>query len=130
MRVIAPEPVSEKALVRKIATVRSRARWTIGARGIGWLISAVCGLALAASLLDRALHLNDPALRAGLLAALVVMVGISLTFTGCGGPGAYKAVLTPAGTYPITITVSGSNNFTETTVVNYVVTAPGMPGQE
>ena len=45
MRVISPEPVSEKALVRKIAAVRSRARWTIGAHGIGWLIAAVCGLA-------------------------------------------------------------------------------------
>lgn len=64
-----------------------------------------------------------------LLATLLIMAGSSLLFTGCAGPGAYSAVLTPAGTYPITITVTGGGA-TSSTVVEFVVTSPGIPGQE
>jgi hypothetical protein len=65
-----------------------------------------------------------------LMALLFVMGGRALTFTGCsGGPGAYHAVLTPAGTYPITITVNVPS-ITKTTIVDFTVTSPGIPGQE
>jgi sugar lactone lactonase YvrE len=67
--------------------------------------------------------------RLSLLATLLIMAGSSLLFTGCAGPGAYSAVLTPAGTYPITITVAGGG-VTSSTVVDFVVTSPGIPGQE
>ena len=66
-----------------------------------------------------------------LTAVLFIMAGSSLIFTGCGagGPGAYKAVLTPAGTYPITVTVKG-NGVTQTTLVYFKVASPGITGQE
>jgi sugar lactone lactonase YvrE len=64
-----------------------------------------------------------------LLGLLLVMVGSSLVMTGCAGPGAYVPVLTPAGTYPITVTVKG-NGATQSTVVNFIVASPGITGQE
>jgi sugar lactone lactonase YvrE len=64
-----------------------------------------------------------------LLGLLLVMLGSSLVMTGCAGPGAYQPVLTPAGTYPITITVKGAG-VTQSTVVNFIVAAPGITGQE
>ena len=64
-----------------------------------------------------------------LLGLLLVMLGSSLVMTGCAGPGAYQPVLTPAGTYPITITVKG-DGVTQTTVVNFIVASPGITGQE
>jgi sugar lactone lactonase YvrE len=65
-----------------------------------------------------------------LMALAFVMAGTALTFTGCsGGPGAYHAVLTPAGTYPITVTVKGAN-LSQSTVIDFTVTSPGIPGQQ
>jgi hypothetical protein len=65
------------------------------------------------------------------LAMFLTLAGSSLIFTGCGagGPGAYQPNLTPAGTYPITITVTGAG-ITRTATVYWTVTAPGIPGQE
>ena len=65
------------------------------------------------------------------LAVLLMMVGSSLAVTGCGlgGPGAYKAVLTPAGTYPIVVNVTGGG-VTHSTTVYWRVSAPGIAGQE
>jgi sugar lactone lactonase YvrE len=65
-----------------------------------------------------------------LMALAFILAGSALTFTGCsGGPGAYHAVLTPAGTYPITVTVKGAN-LSQSTVIDFTVTTPGIPGQE
>ncbi|MES2392677.1 MAG: Ig-like domain repeat protein [Acidobacteriota bacterium] len=66
-----------------------------------------------------------------LTAILFIMAGSSLIFTGCGagGPGAYKPVLTPAGTYPITVKVTG-NGVTQTTLVYFKVASPGIIGQQ
>jgi hypothetical protein len=64
-----------------------------------------------------------------LFALLLVMCGSSLIFSGCAGPGVYKPVLTPAGTYPITVTVTG-DGITKSTTVNFKVSAPGITGQE
>jgi len=74
------------------------------------------------------------------LAVVMVLCGSSLVMTGCAGPGIYQAVLTPAsGTctlggsapcgYPITVTVSGAG-LQATTLVYFVVSSPGIPGQE
>ena len=64
-----------------------------------------------------------------LLALVLVLSGSSLVFTGCAGPGLYKPVLTPAGTYPITVTVTG-DGITASTLVNFKVTSPGIVGQQ
>jgi len=64
-----------------------------------------------------------------LLAMLLVMTGSSLLFTSCAGPGTYTPALTPAGTYPITITVTGGG-VTATTQVIFKVTSPGITGQQ
>jgi len=64
-----------------------------------------------------------------LFALLLVMCGSSLVFTGCAGPGAYSPVLTPAGTYPVTVTVTG-DGITKSTTVNFKVSGPGFTGQE
>ena len=65
-----------------------------------------------------------------LLGLLLSIVGSSAAITGCGsGPGAYNAVLTPTGTYPITVTITGAG-ITHTSVVYWKVTGPGIPGQE
>jgi sugar lactone lactonase YvrE len=66
-----------------------------------------------------------------LLALLMMITGSSLVFTGCGsgGPGAYQPNLTPTGTYPITVKVTGTN-ISHTTVIYWTVTGPGIPGQE
>jgi len=64
-----------------------------------------------------------------LLAMLLIMTGSSMLFTSCAGPGGYTPVLTPAGTYPITITVTGGG-VTATTLVNFKVTSPGIAGQQ
>lgn len=74
------------------------------------------------------------------LAVVMVLCGSSLVMTGCAGPGIYQAVLTPAsGTctlggstacgYPITVTVTGAG-LSATTTVYFVVSSPGIPGQE
>jgi hypothetical protein len=63
-----------------------------------------------------------------LVALLLLMVGSTLTFSGCAGPGDYKAVLTPTGTYPVTFTVT--NGTVSTSVVIDYVTTPGISSIE
>jgi DNA-binding beta-propeller fold protein YncE len=65
-----------------------------------------------------------------ILPLAMLLLGSSLLDSGCAGPGDYKPNLTPAGQYPITITVSGPNGLTKTTQVYFVVTAPGIPAIE
>jgi sugar lactone lactonase YvrE len=64
-----------------------------------------------------------------LLALVMVMCGTSLIFAGCAGPGIYKPTLTPAGTYPVTVTASGAG-VSQSVIVNFKVSAPGITGQE
>jgi len=66
-----------------------------------------------------------------LLAVLMLMIGSSALFTtGCNnGPGAYHANLTPAGTYPVTVTVT-NGTVSSSIVINLFVGAPGIAGQE
>lgn len=64
-----------------------------------------------------------------LLAALVLMAGTAMTLTACAGPGSYTPSLTPAGTYPVTVTVT-NGTVSAQTVVDFTVTAPGIVGQE
>jgi sugar lactone lactonase YvrE len=64
-----------------------------------------------------------------LVALFSLMAGSALTLTGCAGPGVYQAALTPAGVYPITITIT-DGSVTATTLVYFNVNAPGIPGQE
>jgi sugar lactone lactonase YvrE len=92
---------------------------------IGWPLTllGLCGLLLRRRKLAHLRGLT-------LMALAFVMAGSALTFTGCsGGPGAYHAVLTPAGTYPITVTVKGAN-LSQSTVIDFTVTSPGIPGQQ
>jgi hypothetical protein len=74
------------------------------------------------------------------LAIAMVLCGSSLVLTGCAGPGVYTPLLTPASSactlggatacgYPITVTVTGAG-LSATTTVYFVVSAPGIPGQE
>jgi hypothetical protein len=60
---------------------------------------------------------------------LLMLAGSSAVFSGCAGPGAVVPVLTPAGSYPVTVTVSG-DGITQSTTVYFVVGSPGIPGQE
>ena len=67
-----------------------------------------------------------------LLALVLVMCGSTLIFSGCAGPGDYVPVLTPASTgngYPVTVTVSGGG-VSQSVVVYFKVSAPGLPNQE
>jgi len=64
-----------------------------------------------------------------LAAFVLLLIGSSIVGAGCAGPGAEVPVLTPAGTYPITVTVTG-DGITQKTTVYFVVGAPGIPGQE
>ena len=64
-----------------------------------------------------------------LLASVILLAGTALTFAGCAGPGNYAPVLTPAGTYPITITAT-NGTIKASTVVDLTVTAPGIAGQQ
>jgi sugar lactone lactonase YvrE len=65
-----------------------------------------------------------------LTALAMLLAGSSLTLSGCsGGPGAYKPNLTPAGTYPIIVTVTG-DGITQSTIIDFTVAAPGITGQE
>ena len=65
-----------------------------------------------------------------LVAVLMVMAGASLTLSGCAGPGAYQLNPTPAGNYPVVITVHGPNSLSVSTTVEYTVTSPGIAGQQ
>jgi hypothetical protein len=64
-------PPTPEALARGIGRVRRRARVTLLACGAAWLVAAVGGLIVAAALLDRSIHLDSPAVRLVLLAAIV-----------------------------------------------------------
>jgi hypothetical protein len=64
-------PPTAEALARGIGGVRRRARVTLVASGAAWLIVAAGGLILAATLLDRAVHLDSPAARLALLVAVL-----------------------------------------------------------
>jgi hypothetical protein len=64
-----------------------------------------------------------------LMALAFVLAGSSLVLTGCAGPGAYTPNLTPAGTYPITVTVT-NGTVTKTTLIYWKVSSPGITGQE
>jgi hypothetical protein len=64
-----------------------------------------------------------------LVALLSLMSGSALTLSGCAGPGDYKAVLTTAGVYPITITVT-NGTVKSSILVYFNVTSPGIAGQE
>jgi len=66
-----------------------------------------------------------------LVALLCILVGASTVFTGCSpsGPGSYVANLTPAGTYPITITAT-DGSVSSSIVINFAVSSPGITGQE
>jgi hypothetical protein len=90
----------------------------------GWPLTALSLVALLS--LRRRKSLRG----LSLLAMLVLMAGTALTFSGCAGPGDYTASLTPAGTYPITITVKGTSGVSSSTIVDFTVTAPGITGQQ
>ena len=89
--------------------------WPVGLLGLAGIVSLRRRTRLASGL--------------RLFGLLLVFVGTTLTFTGCGGPGTYTPALTPAGSYPITITIKGAG-VTKTTQVIFQVGAPGAAGQE
>jgi len=97
----------------------------IYAAKIGWPMAL---LGLAALLCVR----RRSGMRKGLslLGALLIMAGSSLALSGCAGPGSYIPALTPAGTYPITITVTAPGGGSASAVVNFKVASPGITGQE
>jgi|GEM_PF-3317629 len=65
------QPPTPEALSRGIGLVRRRARATLVASGAAWLVITVGGLIVAASLLDRSVHLDSPLARLGLLAIIL-----------------------------------------------------------
>ncbi len=79
---------------------------------IGWPLT-LAGLFLLLRLRRRSAALK-------LLTLLLLMAGSTLTFTGCAGPGDYQAVLTPTGTYPVTVTATNGTVSTSV-VIDYVV---------
>ena len=90
---------------------------------LGWpimLLGLTGTLRLRRRLGRRGLHL---------VAFLLLLTGSSIVLAGCAGPGAQVPSLTPAGTYPIIVTVTGAG-ISQTTTVYFVVGAPGVPGQE
>jgi hypothetical protein len=103
------------------ATARGGRRIAL-AEMIGWPLTLLGFLGVLRS--RRRLHALT------LAAVLMVLAGASLTLSGCAGPGAYQPNLTPPGTYPITITVKGPNGLTQSTVVDFTVTSPGITGQQ
>jgi hypothetical protein len=64
-----------------------------------------------------------------LMALVMVLAGASLALNGCAGPGAYTPNFTSAGSYPVTITVTGPN-VSQSTVIYFTVTSPGITGQQ
>ena len=64
-----------------------------------------------------------------LMALVMVLAGASLALNGCAGPGAYTPNFTAAGSYPVTITVTGPN-VSQSTVIYFTVTSPGITGQQ
>jgi hypothetical protein len=59
------------ALVQRIRLVRTRARLAMCVRGTAWLIALVSGFILLIGLCDHAVHLDDSAVRFGLLAGII-----------------------------------------------------------
>jgi len=93
---------------------------------IGWPMAL---LGLATLLFFR--RKNGMSKGLSLLGLLLIMAGMSLTVSGCAGPGAYTPALTPGGTYPITITVTDNpGGISTSAVVNFKVASPGITGQE
>ena len=92
---------------------------------IGWPMAL---LGLAALLFVR--RRGDMRKGLSLLGVMLMMAGSSLALSGCAGPGAYTPALTPAGTYPVTITVTAPGGASASAVVNFKVAAPGITGQE
>jgi hypothetical protein len=92
---------------------------------LGWPITLVSLIGLVG------LRKRNGWARAGkLVALLVVLAGSSAFFSGCGSSvGTYVANLTPAGTYPITITAT-DGSVSSSIVINFIVTSPGITGQE
>lgn len=72
-------------LVQRIRLVRKRARLAVCARGTAWLIALVGGLLVLAGLADRLIHLDDPSIRLGLLAGIII----------AGALAAWRLVLAP-----------------------------------
>jgi sugar lactone lactonase YvrE len=99
-------------------------RGVLLAEVLGWPLTLLgfAGLLLSRKKLRRIRSLT-------LIALFTLMTGSALTLTGCAGPGVYSPVLTPAGVYPITITIT-NGSVTATTLVYFNVNAPGIPGQE
>jgi DNA-binding beta-propeller fold protein YncE len=117
--------LQSKAALRTPSIGHGKAGSIYAAR-IGWPMAL---FGLAALLFFRRRNAISKGL--SLLSLLLVMVGSSLALSGCAGPGAYQPVLTPAGTYPITITVTDNPGGASTSaVVNFKVASPGITGQE
>ncbi|MDE1162192.1 MAG: Ig-like domain repeat protein [Acidobacteriaceae bacterium] len=92
---------------------------------LGWPLGLLGFAGLAAS--RRKLRKN------AFLAAIplaMLLLGGSMLAGGCAGPGNYTPNLTPAGQYPVTITITGPNGLTATTQVYFVVTSPGITGAQ
>ncbi len=109
--------------VKSTSAIAKPASSTTLAFMIGWPITLFSLIALLV------LRRRNSVRGLSLLTLFVLMVGTALTFSGCAGPGNYTPSLTPAGTYPITITATGAG-ITSTTVVDLTITAPGIVGQQ
>ncbi len=119
---IQPGTVPHAQLLRP--ALRNSPRAVQLAEVLGWPLTllGLTGLLISRKKLRRIRGL-------ALLAILTLMTGSALTLSGCAGPGGYTPALTPAGVYPITITVT-DGTVTTTTLVYFNVTSPGIPGQE
>jgi hypothetical protein len=65
-----------------------------------------------------------------LVALLLIATGSSLLFTGCAnGPGDYSPNFTPAGVYPVTVTVT-NGSVSQSEPITFTVYGPGVNGAE
>jgi DNA-binding beta-propeller fold protein YncE len=101
---------------------------TLGQSRKSAVYAEIIGWPLTFASLFLLLRLRRSSAALKLLAMLLLITGSALTFTGCAGPGDYKAVLTPTGTYPVTFTVT-NGTVSNSVVIDYVVT-PGNPSFE
>jgi hypothetical protein len=111
------QPVSHAGLRREHGNISLAAI-------IGWPLT-LAGLLGLLRLHRRRRGLNGLTL----MALAMVLAGSSLALNGCAGPGAYTPNFTTAGNYPITITVTGPN-VSQSTVIYFTVTSPGITGQQ
>jgi sugar lactone lactonase YvrE len=111
------QPVSHAGLRREHGNISLAAI-------IGWPLT-LAGLLGLLRLHRRRRGLNGLTL----MALAMVLTGSSLALNGCAGPGAYTPNFTTAGNYPITITVTGPN-VSQSTVIYFTVTSPGITGQQ